>query len=188
MWASPLAALFHVSDVLQWPPGSSAGILRAGNISIIPSSLSSCIREAERTASHVLVPPWTSLVFCQSLMPFFFVQSFPKSLLSLLTLFCQLAKRFCGKCSRGQVLLNSAPVTGTYCLSGKRMFPEVKGTPLMVVEVRQAFSHRLASAMRSSWDCRQVTLWILFFTVGRAEEDVILANSLLCQVVGKLLR
>lgn len=48
----PLAALFCVSDMLQWPPGSSAGILGTGkHQSIISSSLSRCVREAEDSIS-----------------------------------------------------------------------------------------------------------------------------------------
>lgn len=51
----PLAALLCVSDILQWPPGSSAGILGPGNIRVLSSSLSRCVREAEGPASPVLL-------------------------------------------------------------------------------------------------------------------------------------
>lgn len=71
--SEPLGCSVHVLDVLQWPPGSSTAILGDGNSTVIPSSLSSCVREAEGTALHVLPPSWTSLVFSRSLMPFLFL-------------------------------------------------------------------------------------------------------------------
>lgn len=114
---STLAALFCISDVLQWPQGSAAGALGAGNNSIIHSSLSLRVKDAEDNIRYPASSLNFSCVLWISPASLISLYSSFQQVFSLLTLFYQLTKRTCGKCPRGQVLLKSAVVTGTYCLS-----------------------------------------------------------------------